>query len=576
MPTWEVRRVAGLLQRLTRIFQRRKYAALTRRLGRPGVHPDGQPGFIVIQIDGLAYDHLRQAMEAGYLPYLSRMIATGALRLAQWHSGLPSTTPAFQGALMFGNRYDVPGFRWYEKERGLAIVAKRPDQVRSLQARLKGQRTGILVGGSSYVNMFDGDADLALFTLSAFAPQRFFGSVRGAGLVLLFLLSPFRVLRVLWLTVRDYLRALRWRLSALVRRSVIKPYDLFSPLMVAAVNALFTEVQTFGVLVDIYRGVPSIYTNYNTYDEVAHLRGPTHRDSLAVLRDLDRRIRQIDRMRRRGTNRAYDLYVLSDHGNAPSVPFSWETGRSLGQFIAAQLGSEVSLDEVMSRPGHAVAKARYLLDEMDGLEKRAPQTARRVASVLRHYVRSRVPTDPEVEEYDLERREDVVVRVSGPLAHVYFNVAPRPLELIEVALLYPRLLDQLVAVEPIGLVIGRAEERAVVLGTGGGSTVIRHGQVEVAPPNPLAAYGDTAEVARQIHQLSFFPHSGDLILLGAVRAQGRVVTFEEQLGSHGGIGGVQEQAFIAWPPAVDLTAVRDPLDLHRRFQERYLDGGKRS
>jgi len=565
-----MRRTIDLLHGLTRVYYRRKYGTLARRMGRPGISPDEHRGFIVIQIDGLAYDHLLEAMQAGYLPHLSRMVREGRLALTLWHCGLPSTTPAVQAAIMFGNRQDIPGFRWYEKERGLAFVAKRPDQIQALQARLKEGRTGILVGGSSYVNMFDGDAELALFTLSALHPQMFLGSVRGMGLLLLFLLSPFRTLRVLGKTVTGYLRALGWRLAALLRRSVLRPYDPLSPLMTTAVDALFTEVQTFGVIVDIYRCAPSIYTNYNTYDEAAHLLGPTHRAAFAILQDIDQRIRQIDRMRHRYRGREYDLYVLSDHGNTPSIPFSWEAGQSLGQFIAAQLGEEISFNEVFDRPRYTLAKARYLLDEVRRLEGQAPQTVQRILRVLRDYVDRRMPVDPETEGYDLERREDVVVRVSGPLAHVYFNVTTRRLDLIEIGLLYPQLLDQLVVTQTIGLVVGRAENRTVALGPGGGSAVIAGDRLEIESPNPLAPYGDVEQVARHVHRLAAFPHSGDLIVMGNIRSDGRVVTFEEQVATHGGLGGTQERAFIAWPPTVDLGTLEDPQDLYRLFWSEYL------
>lgn len=575
MSTWGTRRTVDLLRGLQRSYHRRKYGTLARRMGRPGISADGRRGFIIVQVDGLAYDHLQAAVQAGSMPYLSRMVGEGRLLLDLWYCGLPSTTPAVQAAIMFGNRDDVPGFRWYEKENRLAIVAKRPDQIQALQARLKRDQSGILAGGSSYVNMFDGDADLALFTLAAFHPQRFFESVRGMGLLLLFFLSPFRLLRVLGMTLSGYLRALGWRLAALARRSVIKPYDLLSPLMAAAVNALFAEVQTFGVLLDIYRSVPSIYTNYNTYDEVAHLLGPTHRAALAILRDIDQRIRQIDRARHQCRGREYDLYVLSDHGNTPSIPFSWEMGESLGRFITAQLGEQVSLDEVFGRPRYALAKARYLIEEIRVLEERASPAVRRVLHALRNYVDRRVPADPEAATYDLERREDVVVRVSGPLAHVYFNVAPRRLEMIEVGLLYPQLLDRLVTMESLGLVVGRAGDQTVALGPGGGSAVIAEGRLAIEPPNPLAPYGDTERTARQLHRLVAFPHSGDLILMGNIRPDGRVVTFEEQVATHGGLGGQQEQPFIACPPTVELGQIEDPRELYRFFLDRYLNGGPR-
>ncbi|MGB9777374.1 MAG: hypothetical protein ACPL7C_12660 [Anaerolineae bacterium] len=567
----------GALDRLTEGPRRRKYKALARQIGRPEVSPDGRQGFIVFQIDGLAYDHLIEAMERGYLPYLRWLVREEGWHLAPWYCGLPSTTPAVQAAILFGRREDIPGFRWYDKRERVAFVAKRPAQVQALQERLKAGRVGILVGGSSYGNMFDGDADLALFTLSSIHPRLFLESARGIGLLLIFLLSPLRLLRVFWLTVTGYLRVLLWRLRAALRRRPARPSGFLFSLLAAAVNALFSEVQTFGVILDIYRGVPSIYANYNAYDEVAHWFGPDDPAAFSILRDIDRRLWQIDRARRRAAravrspSRRYDLFVLSDHGNAPSVPFAWRVGQTLGEFVAAQLG-DVSLDEVFSRPGYAEAKARYLMEEMESIEERLPPAVGRVVRALRRSLGRRIPPDREADEYDLERREDVVVRVSGPLAHIYFNVVSRPLDLIEVALLYPHLLDRLLEMDLIGWIVGRAGEQVVVLGREGGRAVIGDGRVEVTPPDPLSPYGDRDRVAHEVYHLATGPHAGDLILMGGLLPDGRVVTFEEQVATHGGLGGGQEWPFLLCAAGSPVT-VASPAAFYDFFLERYFREG---
>jgi hypothetical protein len=569
MTTWGVRRVVDLLRGLVRLYYRRKYGALARRMGRADVGPDSRRGLVVIQIDGLSYEHLREAMAADAMPHLSRMVAEGRMVLSSWRCGLPSTTPAVQAGIMFGSRHDIPGFRWYEKETGIAVVAKRPDQMRAVQQRVRGTREGLLAGGSSYVNMFDGDADLALFTLSALHPQRFFESVRGAGLLLLFLLSPFRVLRVIWCTLTGYAESLAWRVVALFRPSVLVPYDVIGPLLSSTIDALFAEVQTFGVALDVYRRVPVIYANYNTYDEAAHLLGPTHRSAFRALRDIDRRVRQIDRVRTRYRARTYDLYLLSDHGNTAAVPFSWRVGRSLGRFILDQMGEQLSLNEVFDRAGYSRVKARYLLEELRVVGEQLPSGPRRLVQALWRTVDRRVPPDLEVEAYDLKRWEDVVVRVSGPLAHIYFNVARRPLDLIELAVLYPRLLDRLLETDALGLVVGRAGLRTVALGPGGGTAVIGSHELTIEQPNPLACFGDPGRVAREVHRLAGYPHAGDLILLGAVHSDGHAITFEEQVATHGGLGGAQETSFLCAPAEVGPISVDGPEDLYRIFREMY-------
>ncbi len=572
MSTWFARRVLDLVSALTGIYYTRKYGAMARRLGRPGIRPDRRRGFIIIQIDGLSYDHLRQAIAAGYLPYLGRLLAERRLVVSPWRCGLPSTTPAVQAGIMFGNRFDIPGFRWYDKERRLAVVAKRPDQIQAVRERISRGRPGILQGGSCYVNMLDGDADLALFTLSALHPQYFFENVRGMGLFLLFLLSPFRVLRLLGLMTMSYLTGLGRRLVALVHPSVLNPFDVLSPLLHAVSDVLFTEVQTFGVMLDIYRCVPAIYANYNSYDEVAHKLGPDHLAAFRVLRGVDKRIHQIDRMRARYRRREYDLYVLSDHGNTSSVPFSWRNGMSLGQCILTQIGEGLSVEEQAAAYTHSTDKTRYLLEELRGLEERFSPHLRRMLAAARRYVDQRVLAGQEL-DYDLERQQDVVVCVSGPLAHVYSNVSPRLLDLIEVLLLYPRLLDSLLATPGIGAIVGRAGERTIVLGCEGGKLVIEGEREVIEGPHPLEPFGDTAHAAAQIHRLAHFPHAGDLIVLGAVEPDGKVVAFEEQVATHGGLGGPQVRPFIVWSPEcpLDPETLNDAQDLYPYFVQQYLE-----
>ena len=572
MSTWFAERVIDLVGAIADAYYTRKYGVMARRLGRPGVALDQRRGFIIIQIDGFSHEHLIQAVAAGHMPYLGRLLASRRLVVSPWRCGIPSTTPAVQAGIMFGNRFDIPGFRWYEKDRDRGILAKLPDSMRIMRARVSSGRQGILRGGSCYVSMLDGDADLALFTLSTLHRQRFFESVRGMGLFLLFFLSLFRTTRVAWLVLTGYLGKLSRRLVALVRPSVESPFDVFSPFLQALSETLFTEVQTFGVMLDIYRRAPAIYANYTIYDDVIHKAGLDHKAAFQTLRAIDKRIRQIDRMRARYRKRQYDLYVISDHGNTPSVPFSWLNGMGLARFIAAQVGQELAEEERVDAREHWVDKAHYLADELRGLEESSSRPRlRRALAAVRRYVDRRVLDRYDL-DYDLTRQQDVVVSASGPLAHVYFKVCPRQLDLIEVAILYPHLLDALLTAPGVGALVGRAEGRTVVLGSEGGSLVIEEDGERIEEPNPLAQFGDAAYAAKQLDYLTHFPHSGDLIVLGAMEADGKVVAFEEQVSTHGGLGGPQIYPFIARSPECPLTpeALDDAVDLYPYFMQRYL------
>jgi len=598
MPTWFTRRILDLAAKLTDIYYRLKYGAMARRLGRSTVSTDDRRGFIILQIDGLSHSHFKQGLDDGAMPYVNRQLTSGQLVVAPWRCGVPSSTPAVQAGMMFGNRFDIPGFRWYEKDRGTMMTPQRLDQISAVRDRISEGKRGILSGGSCYVSMFDGDAELALFTLSTLRRQRFFESLRGVGLLVLFLLSPFRVLRVLGLAVADYASRLVRRLLGLARSlskrlkdavypyahlrrlserreerpGVLNPLDIVSPLLYAATDALFTEVQTFGVMLDIYRRVPAIYANYNRYDEVAHELGPDHPAAFRVLRGIDRRIHQIDRMRAHYRKREYDLYLMSDHGNTPAVPFSWQNGSTLGQHLIAAIGEGLSLDEHAERHTHVSDRARYLREELRALEESASPRFRDLVTAARRYVDRSVGETASL-DYDLERQEDVVVSASGSLAHIYFNISQRPLDMIELLLLYPHLLDHVTTTRGIGAVIGRAGERTLVLGRERGTLEIGSTVNLVERPNPLAPFGDVSYATEQIHRLAHFPHAGDLIVLGEAQEDGKVVTFESQAATHGGLGGPQTRPFIVWPTERILKpeTLRDAEDLYPYFM-RYHGG----
>ena len=567
--TWFLRRILDLVDALAHWYYNRKYGTLAEKMGRSQrLNALGQRGFIVIQIDGLAHEHLLEAMARGYVPTLQRLLNSGQARLARWRCGLPSTTPAVQAGIMFGNNWDVPSFRWYEKDRGLSVVCKPPALVKQVQERVAAGREGILNGGSSYVNMFDGGARLSLFTLAAWGRHRFFENVRGFGFVLLFLFSPWRVVRTLFVSFWEYLRDLWGRLASYWRPGRRQRFTLIRPFFQIIVNVVFREIETFGVMLDIYRGVPCIWANYFGYDEVAHHVGPLGREALRALRGLDKQIRQIDRIRRQYRRREYDLYVLSDHGLSPSTPFRALYGSTLGEYIAAQLGEAVALDERWGQVHHARKPADFLLEELRGMEMGRSKRAQALLRMLRRWMEERVVPDPEL-GWDMERHGDVIVRSSGSLAHVYFNVTPSPMDLSEVAILYPELVARLLEHPGIGLILGRDDGHPAILTERGIERLAPEG--EFGPEHPLATLPEPAFAAAQLARVASFPHSGDLILLGAWNEKGEVVCFEEQWASHGGLGGPQDYPFILYPAHVnwDLSQVTNAEQLYYHFMERY-------
>ncbi|HID85748.1 MAG TPA: hypothetical protein EYP55_00010 [Anaerolineae bacterium] len=564
-----VRWILDLWVALARLFYTLKYGAISRRLGlAKQVGDPMRRGFVVVQIDGLSHQDLLRAMDRGYAPYLKKLLATGGFRLARYRCGLPSTTPAAQAGIMFGDNFDVPAFRWYEKETQSVVVPRTPGLVQALQERLSQGRPGILKGGSSYVNLMDGGADFSLFTLGGLNKGRLFAGVQGLGLLVLILLSPWRVLCILLLSFWEYLvQMVEGTLARFSRQPRVSNGVLF-PFVRIVTNVLFRELQTFAVIIDLYRGVPAIYTNYYGYDEIAHCYGPDSRPAYRALRGIDRQIKQIDRMRRYSPRRRYDLYVLSDHGQTPTLPFRQLYGCTLGQYIARHDGRDTQ--ELVNGEEVSRRQAQYLISELEALERQAAKPPAALARRARRLLERRMLGEDQGEE--IPKGWEIEVLHSGSLAHVYFNSSTRQLTWSEIERLYPGLVGALVRHKGVGLVVVRSEEGVYVLSSEGKALLDgRNGADEV-----LSRFEEPKVAEAQLRYLASFPHSGDLIVFGAYR-DGRVVGFEEQVGSHGGLGGPQGYPFILYPSEyrIDTEGMINAKELYPHFIKTYQNGEQR-
>lgn len=565
----------GLLDAIAAVlglYYTTKYATLARRLGLSRAPRSSQRGFVIIQIDGLSHDSLCAAMERGYAPYLARLRRRGEFALQPWRVGLPSNTVAAQAGIMFGRSDEIPAFRWYDKRNGQMVTCALPSAAHAIQQRLSRQAPGILKGGSSFMNMLDGDASMAMFTLGAvFRRKRFFENVRGVGFFLLFLLNPLRSAKTLWLAVWEYLTDLVQRTWATLRKRTPRPLGRIFPFLRVMSNVVLREIQTFAVLMDIYRGVPAIYTTYYGYDEVAHHYGILSKPALRALRAIDVRIRRIDGFRRLSLTREYDLYVLSDHGMTAGEPFRLAYGQTLGEALRDLAGRSVALSESLGASRQEVFSAVYLQDELEAIAANVRPSFAVIPGRLRAFAAKHVALREDDPPPDLLRRLDLVVRDSGPVSHVYFNLREEQLALGQIMASYPMLITGLLAHPGIWCVVGREGEQTVILGREGVLS-LDGDSYNVEGVDPLSALPDPRWAAEQLRRVARYANAGDLILMGRYDPHTEVVAcFEEQWACHGGLGGAQQQAFMLSETRLgwNLAAVRQADDLYPLFMRRY-------
>src|ERR671914_2499414 len=184
-------RDAARRARLLRWWYGLKYRVF-RRERRPR---DGRRGLIVLQIDALAYADLRRALELRYCPTLARLIGEEGFTLRRWFSGLPSATPYCQAGIFHGENDGIPALRFYDRAARLVVTCNAPAGVQYIRDRIRSP--GALAGGSSYVNLLDGDAQTVAFTVATRERMSTYRKLGGSRLALLIALHPGRVARML-------------------------------------------------------------------------------------------------------------------------------------------------------------------------------------------------------------------------------------------------------------------------------------------------------------------------------------------------------------------------------------------
>jgi hypothetical protein len=151
---------------------------------------------------------------------------------------------------------------------------------------------------------------------------------------------------------------------------------------------------------------------------------------------------------------------------------------------------------------------------------------------------------------------EVAVIGSGNLGMVWFCRSPGRLHGSEVAARWPAVLPGLVGNPAIGVVVVHQEDDVVAHGATGSRGLVTG---TVAGTDPLAGYGSRA--AEDLLRVARLEDAGDLILVSSLDATGGVHAFEGLVGSHGGLGGAQNEALLVHPAMLAVPdEERDDVD----------------
>ena len=296
------------------------------------------PGVLFLQIDGLAHPVLQRAVRDGNAPTIAHWLASGSHRLSPWTTGWSSQTGASQAGILMGSNYDMPAFRWYEKDTGRTYVSNRPRHAAEIERRLSTGRGLLHADGASRGNIFTGDAADSVLTMSSAGHKR--GRI-GAGYYAYFS-EPYTAMRTLLGFVAEAVREVhQGRMQR--RRDVLPRVSRGGvyPLLRAFTTVLTRDVIVATLVGDMRDGRSVVYADFVGYDEVAHHSGVERYDALEALRRLDHELGRLARAADQ-VSRPYRIVVLSDHGQSQGATFRTRYGRTLSDLVGEACGRAVA------------------------------------------------------------------------------------------------------------------------------------------------------------------------------------------------------------------------------------------
>ncbi|MFD3456948.1 phage holin family protein [Streptomyces sp. NPDC058691] len=585
-----IRDDAAYGRRLARLAGRRR-----RLLGTDDGDTGGdrEPGFVFVQLDGVGHDVLREAVrpmpgKGRARPPAMETVARwldSSHRLVPWITDWSSQTGASQLAILHGSDEDVPAFRWYEKETGQVMVCNRPSCAAELERRAVARtgRPGLLApDGASRGNLFSGGAEQLALVMSVSTRRRRFSADRlamartlaasaarvsrsrgrdAAGAAartarvratrsrigyFAYFSDPANAVRTAVSFLAEVVREICESGAARLRgdRPRVRRGGLY-PFLRAFATVVERDVAAAAVVGDMLAGRAAVYADLVAYDEVAHHSGPRSRDAMRVLRRLDRVIGMIADASRYAP-RPYRLVLLSDHGQSHGETFESAYGLTLKDLVRAGCGLPVRRRARRTVSGaEARAAARAALNR--------PEWGRHT----------------EEEHATAGPSSDPVVLASGNLGLISFPDLPGRADRAGIEARHPALLRTLAEHPGIGFLLVQDTERGpLVLGPGGGEHELESGRVTA--PDPLAPFGPRAAAA--VRRAARFPHAADIMVNSAYDPVTHAVhAFEEQVGSHGGLGGDQSRAFLLHPYELEGPGPDERLVGARAVHELFSD-----
>ena len=478
-------------------------------------------GIIYLEIDGLAYPILQDAIKNGFTPNIANWLASGSHNLTEWETDLSSQTGASQAGILLGNNKNIPAFRWINKKSGTIMTCSDPKNCELLEKDCLVNGGLLDNGGASRSNLFSGGAKEVMVTVSKLQKEKTSNQNYRT-----FFANSFNVTRLFVLFTAEIFVELYFNLKSKIKN--VKPRGHRGgkyPLIRAAVTVFIRDLTVFAVLTDIFYGRPAIYATFAGYDEVAHHSGLEAQDTMKVLKKIDMQFGRINNALKYAP-RPYKIVVLSDHGQTEGATFEQRNGHSLQDFISKIIGKN---NIIKNKSG----------DENETVTSKALNEALKRDSS---------------KESNENYKNKIAVLGSGNLGLVYFADYNRRLTLEEIQKKYPNLIESLKNHPNIGwIMLNSAKDGPIVMGHNGNNHI---NSQKIIGKDPLNGFSKNA--VQHIKRANSFNNAPDILINSFYDNKSQQgCAFEELISFHGGMGGPQTRPFLLYPK--ELQSPKNPI-----------------
>lgn len=469
-------------------------------------------GLVLLQVDGLSYNRLKEAMKRGYAPNLKKMLESNDYQLGKYSCGLPSLTVPVLCSMFYG--MPLVAQTWYDVDKGKYVDSIKQEPFIQEEAAKSGE-TGLLSDGTIYSSALTGGSSETYFNVSQLQQTIDEKGVLSAVSkemkkdLALAKKGNHSIVKMTYRFLKDFFKFK----SELKEMGEYKTSnDRQSALLLSLNKNVILDIATEGIKNSIERGLPVTYVDYGAYDDVSHYYGVDSEKSLDCLKLIDNKVGEIVE-KVEIEKRPYDVLIFSDHGQVNGISFAKVNKKTIQQAVVELAKSSVP---------------------------------------------DKVITD-----------QDIIVCDVCSMAGIYFTFTDDKALSAEIEKNYPGLIRKIIDHPSIGFTVTHQQNGIVIEGKDG-KILIDQDTVYKEGKDPLDQYGDSNLLIKQIKEYSKLPKTGDILIFGAYDQKG-VIDFNSDYtltSVHGGAGGDQTEPFIIYGRDINIKPdlITSSVEFHNTLE----------